>query len=273
MTKISAIQMCSSNNLDENLLTAGKFIEEAAHHGAKLTVLPEMFAFMGKSSQDKLAFKETFHQGKIQRFLSDAAKKNKIWIVGGTIPLTCDANNKVRAACLVFNDQGLVVARYDKIHLFDVELSAQETYLESETTEPGTQITTVNTPFGKIGLGVCYDIRFPELFRNLLEAGTEIIIVPSAFTKKTGNAHWEVLSRSTAIQNFCYFLGACQGGKHNINRQTYGHSIIVDPWGTMLAQKPDDTPGIIYADIDLEKLHQIRKSIPILKHARRGETN
>jgi nitrilase len=260
--------MCSTPVVDINLEIASTLIKEAARNNAQLIVLPEMFAIMGSNPSDKIKVREQLGQGKIQSFLSEHARINNVWIVGGTIPIECENKNKIRAASLTYNEKGMLVARYDKIHLFDVVLSATETYKESDTTEPGNEVVVVNTPFGKLGLAVCYDIRFPELFRCLLNKGAEIIAVPAAFTMPTGKAHWELLARSRAVENFCYLIGACQGGIHSDNRETYGHSLIVEPWGNIAAQKNDREPGIIYADIDLKKVYDARKSIPIQAHQR-----
>ena len=266
MTKIAAIQMCSSHLVDENLKSAAKLINEAAQNNAKLVVLPEMFAIMGLKPTDKIAVKEKFGQGKIQSFLAEHAKKNNVWIVGGTIPIECKDENRVRAASLVFDNKGEFITRYDKTHLFDVVLSEKEIYKESDTTEPGNELVVVDTPFGKLGLGVCYDIRFPELFRCLFNKGAEIIALPSAFTVPTGEAHWELLARSRAVENFCYLVGACQGGTHSSGRKTYGNSIIVEPWGAISSKKEGVEPGVIYSKIDLKKIHEARKSIPISNH-------
>lgn len=266
MTKVAAIQMNSSSIVDFNLLSAESFIKEAAQQDAKLIVLPEMFAIMGNIASDKVDEKEQFRDGKIQTFLSQQAKNHGVWIIGGTIPIASDHDNKIKAASIVFDDQGHIVARYDKIHLFDVQLSDEEIYKESDTTEAGQKIVTVDSPFGTLGLAVCYDIRFPELFRYLFNQGMEILSLPSAFTVPTGTAHWEVLVRSTAIENFCYVIAACQGGTHTNGRKTYGHSLIVSPWGEILAEKKDVTPGVIYADIDLKKIHEARRAIPIKNH-------
>jgi nitrilase len=264
--KIAAVQMCSSENIDHNLAMTDKFILEAAKNGAKLIVLPEMFAIMGLKTTDKIIKKETFKNGKIQSFLSETAKKYQTWIVGGTIPIACDNKTKIRAACIVFNNKGEIVARYDKIHLFDVVLSETETYKESDTTELGDKIIVIDTPLGKLGLTVCYDIRFPELFRCLANKGAEIVAIPSAFTVKTGEAHWQLLAQSRAVENFCYVIGSCQGGTHTNGRKTHGHSLIIEPWGNIIAKKDDTEPGVIYANIDLDHLKQVRKSIPALDH-------
>lgn len=265
MTKVAAIQMCSSPVVKENLAMAETLISKAAKNNSKLVVLPEMFAIMGFKPIDKVSAKEQFGNGIIQTFLSEQAKKNRVWIVGGTIPISCTDKNKIRAASLVYNDSGKLVARYDKIHLFDVTVSSTEVYKESDTTEPGDKIVVIQTPVGKLGLAVCYDVRFPELFRNMANSGAEIFSLPSAFTVKTGESHWELLARSRAVENFSYVIGACQGGTHSSGRNTYGHSLIVDPWGAVTS-KPDTAPGVIYSDIDLKKLYEIRKSIPIFEH-------
>ncbi|HLB56761.1 MAG TPA: carbon-nitrogen hydrolase family protein [Coxiellaceae bacterium] len=264
--KIAAIQMCSSHVVDENLATAAKLIAEAAKNQAQLIVLPEMFAIMGKKPTDKVDVKEKYGSGKIQNFLSQQAKMHNTWIVGGTIPIACEDEKKVRAASIVYDHNGNAVARYDKIHLFDVTISETESYKESDTTEPGNDIIVVDTPVGKLGLSVCYDIRFPGLFTQLMNDGAEIIAIPSAFTVKTGEAHWQALSRSRAIENFCYVVGAAQGGTHTSGRPTYGHSIIVEPWGSIIQEITELGNAIAYADIDLKKLHEIRASVPVMQH-------
>lgn len=260
--------MCSSSSVDENLSLAEQLITEAAKNNAKLVVLPEMFAIMGDNVTTKVDVKEPFGEGKIQSFLSEQAKANKVWIVGGTIPIECNEEQKIKAASLVYDDTGKCIARYDKIHLFDVTLSENEVYRESDSTEPGNSLCIVNTPFGKIGLAVCYDLRFPEMFRCFFNEGVEIILLPTAFTEKTGKAHWEVLSRSRAIENFCYFVGSCQGGLHSNGRTTYGNSIIIGPWGDVISKKESIEPGIIYGSMDLSKVHEARKSIPVHNHQR-----
>lgn len=266
LPRIAAIQMCSSHLVDENLAMAARLIEEAAANGANLVVLPEMFSIMGFNQNDKVTISEIYGSGKVQSFLSEQARKNKVWIVGGTIPIQCDDPNKVRAASIVYDQNGDLINRYDKIHLFDVTISETEVYRESDTTQPGNRIVVIDTPFGKLGLSVCYDLRFPELFRIMFNQGAEIICVPSAFTVKTGEAHWETLLRSRAIENFCYVIGAAQGGKHSSGRSTYGNSLIVEPWGIVTSRIEGTQPGVIYADIDLKKLADTRKSIPIADH-------
>lgn len=269
MSKIAAIQMCSSGDVDANLKAAKGLMQLAVNQGAQMVVLPENFAIM-KENDERNSFnaREKFGSGKIQDFLANEAKRNGIWIVGGTIPIQSSDNSKVRAACIVYNSQGEVVARYDKIHLFDVVLSEKEFYKESETTQPGNAPVIIDTPFGKLGLLICYDIRFPELARCLFNQGAEIIAIPAAFTVTTGEAHWELFCRSRAVENFCYVAGAAQGGNHAGGRQTYGHSLIVNPWGKIIAKKADIIPGVICADIDLKQLHDIRQSIPVASHQR-----
>ena len=266
MTKIAAIQMSSTDDVDENLQTAARLIADASKNGAKLIVLPEMFAIMGFTATDAVAVQEIFGEGKIQNFLSAQAKKHQVWIVGGTIPLKSTNPNKIRAACLAYDNQGQVVARYDKAHLFDATISPTECYKESNTAEPGDELMIVQTPFGKLGLAVCYDVRFSEMFLEFFKQGVEIIAFSAAFVEKTGLAHWHVLLRARAIENFSYVIGSNQWGTHASQRNTYGHSMIVDPWGVILDEmlKPED--GIVYGEIDLAYLHEKRKSIPVIEH-------
>lgn len=265
MTKVAAIQMCSTNNLKENLLTAAQLIEQASTQGAKLAVLPEMFVLLGCDSFEKVKIKEKAGSGKIQDFISNLAIKHNIWIVAGTIPLICENPNKIRAACIVFDNNGNQVARYDKRHLFDATLSSNEAYRESDTTEAGEDIVVVQTPAGKLGLSVCYDLRFPEHFSKLSAKGAEIISAPSAFTIKTGEAHWELLTRCRAIDTFCYLIGACQGGTHSNGRETYGHTIIISPWGDIINKSLALNADVIYANINLYKVYEIRNQIPIIQ--------
>ncbi|GAB4269547.1 MAG: carbon-nitrogen hydrolase family protein [Methylomicrobium sp.] len=266
MSKCAAIQMASSPNVGANLLEAEKLIGEAVNAGAQLVVLPENFALMGEHETDKLAVKEAQGTGPIQDFLATTALKYKIWIVGGTIPLTGDDGNRVRASSLVYNDRGECVARYDKIHLFDVSVpDTEEEYRESNSIEPGHEPVVVDTPFGKLGLSVCYDLRFPELYRRLVAQGAEILLVPSAFTAQTGAAHWEVLLRARAIENLCYVIAPNQGGFHINGRKTFGHSMIVDPWGLILACHNTGS-GFVCVDIERERLEKVRSAFPVLQH-------
>ena len=268
MTIAACIQMASGPNIGANLLEAERLIEEAVSQQARLVVLPENFALMGKTEQDKVRHREKEGGGAIQTFLSEQSARHGIWLVGGTLPMVAHDENKVRATCLVFNDKGEQAARYDKIHLFDVQLvDSNEQYTESETIEPGDQVVVVDTPFGRMGVAVCYDLRFPELFRQQLEAGMELLVLPSAFTAITGRAHWEVLVRARAIENLCYVIAPDQGGYHLSGRETYGHSMIVDPWGTVL-NRLSRGPGVVCADIDLGLLNSARRNFPSIQHRR-----
>jgi predicted amidohydrolase len=271
MPKVAAIQMCSSDIVDQNLNTAGSLLKQAADNGAVLAVLPEMFPLMTAKSETKISVSEKYGRGQIQDFLSDQSKKLNMWIVGGTIPIAADDPSKIRAASIVYNHKGLAVARYDKIHLFDAQLSDTEYYRESDTTEPGDQVVVVDTPVGKLGLSVCYDVRFPGMYTNMLNKGAEVIAIPSAFTAKTGENHWHVLTRSRAIENFCYVIGSNQGGTHSNGRKTYGHSLIVEPWGTIVDEIYGKSQGVVYANIDLDVLRKARTSIPIQAHQRACE--
>ncbi|SRR5579883_442145 len=264
--KAACVQMTSSSQIDQNLDEAARLIRQAAEQGAQLVVLPEMFATMGMDQAEKVKHYETPGKGPIQAFLSETANNHKIWIVGGTLPIRAESSEKVYASSLIFNDSGKCVSRYDKIHLFDVELPAsQESYLESQTIQPGEKIIVAETPFGKLGLAVCYDVRFPEMFRLMLKEGVEILALPSAFTYTTGAAHWEILVRARAIENLSFVLAACQTGMHSNHRRTYGHSMIVNPWGDILAQLPEN-PGVIIAEINLDFQKRIRRDFPALTH-------
>ena len=258
--------MASGPTVSANLLEAGRLVDVAVKAGAKLVALPENFALMGEHELDKVKVREQDGEGPIQTFLADTAKKQGIWLVGGTIPLVADHENKVRAACLIYNDKGERVARYDKIHLFDVSVpNTGESYRESDSIEKGSDPLVVDTPFGKLGIATCYDIRFPEFTRLLLEQGAEILITPSAFTQQTGLAHWEILLRARAIENLCYVIAPNQGGIHTNGRTTFGHSMLVDPWGVVLDSFKQGA-GYASADIDIEKLEKIRTSFPVLTH-------
>ena len=268
--RAAALQMASGPNVSANLSEAQRLIRLAAQSNAKLVVLPENFAMMGKSEADKLAVSEQDGSGPIQDFMARQARENKVWLVGGTLPLASSDPAKVRAACLVYDDQGRRVARYDKIHLFDVRLTENnETYNESATIEPGDELCVIDTPFGRLGLGICYDLRFPELFRRLADDGMELLAVPSAFTAITGRAHWEILVRARAVENLCYVIAAAQGGYHISGRETFGDSMIVDPWGTIKGRLTQGS-GVVCADIDRALLESVRRSFPALNHRRLG---
>ena len=268
MSKVAAIQMASGPNVKANLAEAEKLIKIAVQQEAELVVLPENFAIMGMDETDKVKIAEDVGSGLLNDYLKEQAVKHNIWLVGGTIPIRSSESGKVFAACLLINPQGELVTRYDKIHLFDVTIEASnESYTESETITPGDKIVVVDTPFGRLGLAVCYDLRFPELFRAMIDLDMEICALPSAFTSLTGRAHWESLLRSRAIENLSYMIAADQGGYHVGGRETYGDSMIVDPWGRVLNRLPHGT-GVVVADIDVAKLEHTRKMFPALGHKR-----
>ncbi len=262
LVKVAGIQMASSPQVASNLIEAERLITLAAKQGAKIIVLPEYFCIMGIKEFDKVAVREQANDGPIQRFLAKMAKKHKVWIIGGTIPLVSNFPNKVRNSCLVYNDKGLQVARYDKIHLFGLDLGTEH-YHEENTIESGDTVVVVDTPYGKIGLSVCYDLRFPELYRAMGQV--DIIVIPSAFTETTGKAHWESLIRARAIENLCYVIAPAQGGYHLSGRETHGNSMIVDPWGVILDRLPRGS-GVVIANINRDYQASLRKSLPALKH-------
>jgi deaminated glutathione amidase len=258
--------MASGPNVNANLLEAGRLIKKAVEAGAKLVVLPENFAIMGMNEADKVDVREEDGKGPIQDFLAEQSARNGIWLVGGTVPLATSDADHVYAACLVYDDKGKRVARYDKIHLFDVRITeSNERYNESATIEPGDSIVVIDTPFGKLGLAICYDLRFPGLFRRMIEEGVEIFAMPSAFTAITGKAHWDALVRARAIENMCFMIASAQGGYHANGRETYGHSMIVDPWGIVLDNLSRGS-GVVVADIDLGRLRDLRRTFPVLEH-------
>ncbi len=268
--KAAALQMASGPNVSANLLEAKRLIGEVVAKGAQLIVLPENFAFMGQGCTDLIGVAEAPGQGPIQQFLSSQARQHRIWLIGGTTPIIGANHERVRSACLVYNDQGELAGRYDKIHLFDVRLvEANEDYSESKAIEPGELPLVIDTPFGRLGVAICYDLRFPELFRLLIDQGAELIALPSAFTATTGRAHWHVLVRARAIENLCFMLASAQGGFHINGRQTYGHSMLVDPWGTVLHEAAQGS-GYAIADLDRRFLASTRLHFPSLHHRRLG---
>jgi nitrilase len=262
VVKVAGIQMASSPQVSSNLTEAERLISIAVEQGAKIVVLPEYFCIMGTKDIDKVAVREKAGDGQIQRFLSKMAKEYEIWLIGGTVPLISNFPNKVRNSCLVYNDKGVQVARYDKIHLFGLDLGTEH-YHEEKTIEPGDKVVVVDTPYGKIGLSICYDLRFPELYRAMGEV--DIIVIPSAFTETTGKAHWEQLVRARAIENLCYVIAPAQGGYHLSGRETHGNSMIVDPWGVVLDRLPRGS-GVVIANINREYQAGLRHSLPALKH-------
>jgi nitrilase len=260
--RIAGVQMASGPNVNANLNEAGRLIAMAVAQGAKLVALPEYFAIMGLQDTDKVKVREAEGKGPIQQFLSETAREHKIWIVGGSVPLASDDPKKVRNSCLVYDDKGKQVARYDKMHLFGFNMG-EENYSEERTIQPGNSVQTVDSPFGRIGLSICYDLRFPELYRAMKEV--DLIVVPSAFTETTGKAHWETLIRARAIENLAYVLAPAQGGYHVNGRETHGDSMIVDPWGVVLDRLPRGS-GVVCAGINPEYLKRLRGSLPALKH-------
>jgi len=266
--RVAAIQMASGPNVNANLLEAGRLIAQAVADGAGMVVLPENFAIMGMNEQEKIKVRELDSVGPIQEFLAQQAKKHGVWIVGGTIPMAATAADKVLAACLIFNDAGERVARYDKVHLFDVSLEGgSEKYTESETIEHGEEIVVIDSPFGRMGVAVCYDLRFPEMFRKMLDQGMDLLVLPAAFTAVTGKAHWEVLVRARAIENLCYVVAAAQGGFHVNGRETHGDSMVVNPWGVVIDRLLRGS-GMVVVDINREQLASIRRSLPAISHRR-----
>ncbi len=262
---VAAIQMTTSADRDTNLADARRLLEEAARQGASVAALPENFAFMAVKEADKLAIAEADGDGVIQRMLSTTARELGLWIIGGTIPVRTAAEGRVAAACLVYDAKGERRARYDKIHLFDVRVSERESYSESATVAPGRAPAVIDTPAGKAGLSVCYDVRFPELYRQLSAAGARWLCVPSAFTAPTGRAHWQTLLRARAIENLCYVVAPAQSGIHANGRETYGDSMIVDFWGRVLTRLPRGT-GVISARFDAARQDEARRSFPALDH-------
>ncbi|OZA27141.1 MAG: acyltransferase [Hydrogenophilales bacterium 17-64-11] len=260
--RVAAIQMASGPNVPANLAEAERLIELAVEGGARLVVLPEFFCIMAMKDADVVKAREAEGHGPIQSFLSRMAKKHHVWLVGGSVPLEASTANKVRNSCLVYDERGKLVARYDKIHLFGLDLG-NEHYQEAKLIEPGGKVVVLNSPFGRIGLSVCYDLRFPELYRAMPDV--DIIVVPAAFTATTGRAHFETLIRARAIENLAYVIAPAQGGYHLSGRETHGDSMIVDPWGVVLDRLPRGS-GVVIANINPAYQASLRKSLPALKH-------
>jgi predicted amidohydrolase len=276
--RVAALQMVSAPEVETNLVAAGRLVQQAARQGAQLAALPEYFCILGRHETDKVKVAEKDADepgggGPIQDFLAETARRNKIWLVGGTIPLLSDDAGRVRSACLVFDAMGNRVARYDKIHLFSFRKGV-ENYDETRTMQAGEKPVIVESPFGRLGLSVCYDVRFPELYRSsLLPSGQpshqpiDMWFVPSAFTSTTGAAHWEILLRARAIENLCYVVAPAQGGTHPNGRRTHGHTMIVGPWGEVLAEQAEGE-AVVLADIDVSRIHEVRDSLPALENRR-----
>lgn len=266
--KVAAIQMNSSAEVADNLATAARLVTEAAELGAAVAVLPENFAIMGRREADKLAVAEADGDGPIQSALATLAAGRGIWLVAGTVPIRVPGETRVAAASLVFDGRGARVARYDKIHLFDVDIPGRdEAYRESSNHVPGSEVVVVDTPAGRLGLSVCYDLRFPELYRRMSAAGATWFSVPAAFTVPTGEAHWETLLRARAIENLCAVVAAAQVGHHANGRDTWGHSLIADHWGRVLAMRVAG-PGVVTADLDSAAQSETRQRFPALAHRR-----
>ncbi|MCW5571381.1 MAG: carbon-nitrogen hydrolase family protein [Steroidobacteraceae bacterium] len=265
--RVAAIQMTTSADVAENLAQAGALLAQAADRGAAVAALPENFAFMGLADADKRAIAEVQGAGPIQDFLARTAERRRLMVIGGTLPLRIEGGDgRVAAACLVFDASGVCVARYDKIHLFDVDLpAAAESYRESAHVAPGRRSQVIDTPAGRLGLAVCYDIRFPELFRQLSAEGAEWFVLPSAFTAPTGEAHWETLLRARAIENLAYLVAPAQSGRHANGRLTYGDTMIVDYWGRILERQPAG-PGCVVAPLDRVAQADARAHFPALRH-------
>lgn len=264
----AAIQLTTGDDVPANFQMAGKLIADAARQGAQCILLPENFAFMGEGDHEKLAIMEPDGTGPIQTFLAETARRHRVWLVGGSVPLCSDVPGKIRAACLVHGPDGMRYARYDKIHLFDVDVpDSEESYRESATISAGNEPGIWETVLGTFGVAICYDIRFPEYTHLLSEKGMEILLVPAAFTAKTGAAHWEILLRARAVENQCYVIAANQGGHHPGGRETHGHSMIIDPWGKIL-NRLEDTPDICCANLSGDYLAQVRTAFPVFHHRR-----
>ena len=263
-SRFAALQMVSTPEVMSNLESADRLIAAAAAAGARLAALPENFYLIGRHEGDKVKVREPDGEGPIQSFLAAAARRHRVWIVGGTAPISCTDPGRIRSACLVFDDSGRRVARYDKMHLFRFE-AGDERYDESRTLEGGESAVAVQSPFGRLALSVCYDVRFPELYRGL--GDFDAMFVPSAFTVPTGAAHWETLLRARAIENQAYVVAPAQGGLHASGRRTYGHSMIVDPWGQVLAVRPEGE-GVLLAEIDTERVQEVRASLPAIANRR-----
>ncbi len=268
--KIAAFQMVSSPDLDENLEHARRGVAEAASAGAELVALPEYFCQMGLRDADKLKIAETPGQGPIQQALADLARTHGVWIIGGTLPLQAPGHSdRAFNSCLAFGPDGQMAARYDKIHLFRFD-DGERRYDEAQTLLPGQDPVTFDAPLRsgptlRVGLSICYDLRFPELYRTMMNPPCDLIVVPAAFTHPTGEAHWELLLRTRAVENQCWVLASAQGGAHANGRRTWGHSMLIDPWGRIVSVLPEGE-GVVLGDVDLEVTHRVRRQLPALEH-------
>ena len=265
---VAAVQMNSVDNVESNLAAAGKLLEEAARQGAVLAVLPENFAFMGVGEQDKFAIAETIdaaRPGPILEALMTCARAQRMWIVGGGMPEKSGRDGFVHNTCVVVGPDGALAARYRKLHLFDVDIPGGAQFKESGTVAPGDEVVTVALPWGRLGLSICYDLRFPELYRALERAGARVVVVPAAFTLHTGKDHWRPLLSARAIENQVYVLAPGQVGRSHEQRQCWGHSLIIDPWGAVLAEAPD-RECVVVAEIDFAFQDRVRRELPCLAH-------
>lgn len=264
---LAGIQMVSTPRVDENLVVAGELIAQAAAEGARLVALPEYFPLIGATDSARLAAREPEGAGPIQTWLAEMAAQHGIWLFGGSIPLHASQADKLRNSALVFDPDGRQVARYDKIHLFAFE-QGHEKYREADTIEAGEPAPVcVDTPLARVGLSICYDLRFPELYRSMLRRGVppDLILVPAAFTETTGRAHWEILLRARAIENQCYVLAIGQGGTHENGRQTHGNTMLIDPWGEVIARR-DKGPGVVLGTLSHQRIREVRQCLPALQH-------
>ncbi len=267
MLKAATIQMVSGDNLEANLAQAAELVREAAGQGAQFALLPEYFPIMSDDEAAKIRIGETPGNGPIQDFLAEQARSNRLWLMAGTFSLQSDDAARVYNTCLLYSPDGAGAYRYDKMHLFDVQVGDEdkEVYNESNTIVPGRNSVVADTPLGRIGMSVCYDLRFPELYRELSAQQAEMITVPAAFTYATGKRHWELFLRARAVENLCYVIASNQGGQNTETRRTWGHSMIIDPWGDILCSL-EEGPGVACANIDLRRLHELRQSFPALEH-------
>ena len=262
LLRVAAVQMISGSHVDQNLEQARPLIAEAVGKGARLVLLPEYFGVLGARATDKVLAREFEGSGPQQDFLAGEARRHRIWLIGGTVPLACEDPTRVRSACIVYGPDGERIARYDKIHLFAFA-RGEERYDEGRTIEPGTARGAFDAPCGRVGLSVCYDLRFPELYRGMGELA--LLLAPSAFTATTGAAHWHLLLRTRAVENQCYVLAAAQGGLHPNGRRTYGHSMLIDPWGEIMDEIAEG-PGVVVGDVDPARIADVRAQLPALAH-------
>jgi len=265
--KIAALQMVSSTRVDDNLARAERLVAEAAKAGARIVALPEYFCFMGRADREKLEIAEEPGRGPIQDALAAAARTHRVWVIGGTLPLKCGEPERVLNANGVWSPDGVLAARYDKIHLFRYD-NGRERYDEGRVLRAGEAPVAVDVDGWRVGLSVCYDLRFPELYRALMEPPCDVLSVPSAFTYPTGQAHWELLLRARAVENQCYVIAAAQGGTHENGRRTWGHSLVVDPWGEVLGSR-EEGEGMVLAELSRARIDEVRRQLPALEHRRR----